>query len=75
MNETRLEDQLQALERIANDKYSKLYPRKLSSSSTGLTAEQLRQVRSEEFQKYLIEEAETSRFKWFSRKDNKKEQK
>lgn len=69
VNERRLEGQLQALERIANDTYLKQYPRKKTTSATGLTAEQLKQIRSEEFQRYLSEEfSQPSRFSWFSKK-------
>jgi len=71
VNEKRLGKQLESLERIASETYAKQYPRKYSSTSTGLTPEQLRQIRSEDFQRYLYEQDKPRGLStWFKKKQN-----
>lgn len=52
----KLTHQINALERISNNVHGNKYKRSLSSTATGLTAEQCNQVLSSEFLQYLNEE-------------------
>lgn len=53
VNDKKFESQFKSLDNIANDVYLKKYPRSLTSTSTGLTGDQCRQVLSSEFLEYL----------------------
>lgn len=55
-NDTKLDQQFQSLENIANNVYYNKYQRTLKSTSTGLSGEQCRQVLSSEFLEYLNED-------------------
>lgn len=54
----RLEREIEALDRLTKNIYQTQYPRKLSSTATGLTAEQCNQVLSSEFLEYLNDSKE-----------------
>lgn len=47
--------QLDALERLASDKYNQKYPRRFTSSATGLNKDQCTQALSSEFLDYMTE--------------------
>lgn len=51
-----LQKQTESLERLANNVYANKYKRSLTSTATGLTAEQCSQVLSSEFLAYLNDE-------------------
>lgn len=53
LKDDQLDKQLQALERLAKNTYANKYPRSRNSTSTGLSAEQCKQVLSSEFLDYL----------------------
>jgi hypothetical protein len=61
VNDTKIDKQFAALERLANDAHLKKYQRKLASSATGLTGEQCNQVLSSEFLEYLNEDTKSKR--------------
>lgn len=56
VKDSKLDAQFQSLENIANNVYYQKYPRKFTSTSTGLTGEQCRQVLSSEFLEYINKE-------------------
>ncbi|XP_053696629.1 ubiquinol-cytochrome-c reductase complex assembly factor 2 [Sabethes cyaneus] len=58
VNEERLQRQHRALENIANDVHRKAHPRVYTSTATGLTGEQCRDILSSEFLEYLKKEKE-----------------
>uniref|UniRef100_A0A336LYN3 Mitochondrial nucleoid factor 1 n=1 Tax=Culicoides sonorensis TaxID=179676 RepID=A0A336LYN3_CULSO len=69
VNEKKLDKQLEALERLANNEIQKKYPRKLTSTATGLTPEQCRQILSQEFLDFINQEEEPGVFsKYFKKK-------
>lgn len=53
VKDERLVRQYQSLENIVNDVHRKAYPRSLSSTATGLTGEQCREVLSSDFLEHL----------------------
>ncbi|XP_035779990.1 ubiquinol-cytochrome-c reductase complex assembly factor 2-like [Anopheles albimanus] len=53
VKDERLNGQFRALENIVNDVHAKKYPRTLSSTATGLSGEQCREVLSTEFLQIL----------------------
>lgn len=62
VNEKKLDRQLVALEKLANNDTYKKFPRKFNSTATGLTGEQCRQILSQEFLDYLNQEEEPGVF-------------
>lgn len=56
VNDAKFDAQFNSLENLANNVYQEQYPRKLKSTSTGLTGEQCRQVLSSEFLEYINED-------------------
>jgi hypothetical protein len=56
VKDEKLDKQFQALENLANNVHFDKYPRKLKSTSTGLTGEQCRQVLSSEFLELINED-------------------
>lgn len=71
VNERKLDRQLLALERLSNNEIQKKYSRKFDSTATGLTAEQCRQILSQEFLDFLNREEEPGLFtKIFKKKQS-----
>ncbi|XP_053964359.1 ubiquinol-cytochrome-c reductase complex assembly factor 2 isoform X3 [Anastrepha ludens] len=57
----KLSAQIDSLERLTGNVYGKKYPRRHTSTATGLTAEQCSQVLSSEFLQYLNDENVTKK--------------